>query len=117
LKAAKDGLNYYCKPCQRAANKACWAPYYKKNRKRLLKRQKDIQKIRRAEIAELKAKPCADCHHTFPPYVMDFDHLENKDFLLSRSGNRQWKKVLEEAEKCEVVCANCHRERTHRRSL
>jgi hypothetical protein len=47
---------------------------------------------------------------------MDFDHVGTKTgdvskFVYTSSPDR----VLAEAKKCEVVCANCHRERTFRR--
>ena len=69
-----------------------------------------------------KAKdiPCMDCGAKYPPYVMDFDHRpgENKveavSALLAHAGIQR---VIDEIAKCDVVCANCHRERTHNRTV
>jgi hypothetical protein len=50
------------------------------------------------------------------PLVLEFDHLRDKEFSIgSGIRDRPWKNVLAEMEKCEVVCANCHRRRTNRR--
>jgi hypothetical protein len=49
---------------------------------------------------------------------MDFDHIgDDKTAAINKM---VWRPVSEarlraEIAKCEVVCANCHRERTHRR--
>ena len=47
---------------------------------------------------------------------MDFDHIGSKRLEISRllyvSGTAT---LLEEIEKCEVVCSNCHRISTKRR--
>ena len=66
-------------------------------------------------IREYKDKPCADCGNSYPFYVMQFDHVSGEKVAgISRFvSNRQWKKAIEEIEKCEVVCANCHAERTY----
>lgn len=69
-------------------------------------------------IRERKAVPCADCGGTFPPVVMDFDHLpgHEKAFAISRiKGSSSLKRLLDEIAKCEVVCSNCHRIRTFSR--
>jgi len=47
--------------------------------------------------------------------ALEFHHRDSskKDFGISYRGyTRSWAKVLEEIEKCELLCANCHRE-TH----
>ncbi len=65
----------------------------------------------------LKDKPCMDCGHKYPYYVMDFDHRENKEYTLARcvvSGHNK-QRILKEISKCDLVCSNCHRERTHSR--
>lgn len=71
----------------------------------------------RALVLKAKDRPCADCGKSYPAYVMDFDHVRGeKRFMLSRAAN--WaggglELVEEEIAKCDVVCANCHRVRTH----
>jgi L-lysine 2,3-aminomutase len=48
---------------------------------------------------------------------MDFDHLDDSEKLddVSRLTRFTKKKLLTEIAKCDVVCSNCHRERTHQR--
>lgn len=66
-----------------------------------------------------KRKPCDDCGVQYPPYVMQFDHRDptTKKFNLSRAEKYPKQQVLEEIAKCDVVCANCHAERTFERML
>ena len=73
-------------------------------------------KIKEA-IREAKNKPCTDCGVLYPFYVMQFDHLGDKNFSLGAFSTHtiSLKRVQEEIEKCEVVCANCHAVRTWQR--
>lgn len=81
--------------------------------KELVKRSAKLQKERVNRIlSELKSIPCADCKQSFPPYVMDFDHLDPSTKLRGVAWLRSERAIREEAAKCEVVCANCHRIRT-----
>lgn len=69
-------------------------------------------------LAEWKAVPCADCKQVFPPWAMDFDHVSGKKlFNVSEAAKLGRKRLIEEAAKCEIVCANCHRQRTRSRLL
>jgi hypothetical protein len=78
--------------------------------------------VRRAAIRRIirqaKDRPCSDCGSRYPPYVMDFDHRDrkNKRFNIGRDaliGLIPDAALLEEINKCDVVCSNCHRMRTH----
>ena len=95
-----------CSPCTSA--QAVWQRSY----------QKDFRKTKTAKQLEyLLSHPCVDCGEK-DPVVLEFDHVRGvKEWnvsLLVRS-NSSWKRVLEEIEKCEVVCANCHKRRTAER--
>ncbi len=78
-------------------------------------RQRRANRKRKALLNELRAKPCADCGGEFPPECMDFDHRPGEEKLFSVGVFRRigLKKLLAEIAKCDVVCANCHRLRTH----
>lgn len=95
--------------------------HYKANKRYYVSKAKIRQQKVSADVDQLKAVPCADCGKSYPSYVMDFDHCRGKkDFNIStyvRSRCGSIKKLLEEIKKCDVVCSNCHRERTHRRML
>lgn len=70
-------------------------------------------------IDELKEKtPCVDCKQTFPAICMDFDHLNDKFKNISQMLQKySVKRIFQEVSKCEIVCSNCHRIRTHDRLL
>ena len=68
-------------------------------------------------LAEIKkASGCVDCGES-NPIVLDFDHIRDKKYNISRMihDGFSWKAIVKEMQKCEVVCANCHRIRTHNR--
>ena len=68
-------------------------------------------------VRAAKSRPCSDCNQQFPYYVMDLDHLPEfeKKFSLGKYINHSLIEVIAEIAKCEPVCANCHRYRTHNR--
>lgn len=102
-RAEKDGRTrwkMHCRICQRA-----------KMSKYLSKRREHLDRVK------LEAG-CADCGIRSPhPEIYDFDHVRGEkvagvaDLLTSGS----WDAFIAEIEKCEVVCANCHRIRTKSR--
>jgi hypothetical protein len=78
--------------------------------------RKAMRKAMRELTKAAKAVPCMDCGNEYPYYVLDFDHREPavKKHNISRLSRFPSLKALqEEINKCDVVCANCHRERSH----
>lgn len=74
----------------------------------------------RAAFDLLKAAPCMDCGVGYPPYVMQFDHRnpDEKSLATDITIMRRPATVREaELAKCDLVCANCHAERTHQQRL
>ncbi len=68
-------------------------------------------------LERLKDNPCTDCRQSFRPEAMEFDHVRGKKkFAISQSPG-DMEAVRRELEKCELVCANCHRQRTAMRHL
>lgn len=110
----QDGHNVYCRKCQKEKSKE----YYLNNKKKISERAINYYKKRRDEtrswlISYLKTHPCVDCGES-DIVVLQFDHpIGQKNFSLGDSlGRISLKKFKKEAEKCEVVCANCHTKRT-----
>lgn len=81
----------------------------------------EVQKVfrhnRRQFIQSFKSKPCTDCGIKYKPWQMQFDHLQNKLFVISNHMNRSKTRILKEISKCDIVCANCHADRSHRRQM
>lgn len=73
----------------------------------------------RAWMLELKSKPCTDCGQVFAACCMDFDHRKGtrKTYNVGCMFAHHYSRSLieKELEKCELVCANCHRVRTRDR--
>lgn len=115
-RAKKDGLQTRCKQCSKKGHKE----YYTKNRERM---QEQIYIRKRARIAEnqervfayLLEHPCVDCNEP-DPCVLDFDHRAPSEKIHEVSKllgeGYSWKVILNEIQKCDVRCANCHRRKT-----
>jgi NAD-dependent dihydropyrimidine dehydrogenase PreA subunit len=61
-----------------------------------------------------KGGVCMDCKLVHPFYVYDFHHREpdKKDFEVSIAyRSYDWSAVYAELDKCDLLCANCHRTR------
>ena len=71
------------------------------------------RKVIRAKLIEYKGGQCSICGYDTCMEALELHHRDSsqKDFGLSAHGlTRSWEKVKAEADKCELVCANCHRE-------
>jgi len=72
------------------------------------------EKVDRVNVIKETAS-CSDCGQLFPACCMDFDHVEGDKSaevgaLVAKGAS--WELIQEEIDKCELVCANCHRIRT-----
>lgn len=108
------GRQAWCKPCRKVYD----AEYHKK--RAVVRRRQSV--LRRRAIGEwyrsLKNAPCVACGRRFHHSAMQWDHLpgttkrDDLGRLVNGHGRRA---ILEEIEKCELVCANCHAVRTFER--
>jgi len=84
------------------------------------KKEKQIKANKRAEktrkfIANYKMeKGCADCGYNKHHSALEFDHI-NGDKQINVCFSKSIAQAKKEIEKCEVVCANCHRIRSYKR--
>lgn len=99
--------------------------WYPKNKKKHIGYVKSLKaKVREFIKSYKSAAKCADCGYSGKnaPYVLDFDHRDgkaNKTFMIGDwvKSALSIEKIKLEMAKCDLVCANCHRIRTHKRSL
>ena len=105
----------YCRDCGRRLTHN----HYTRRKRLYLDRNLRAYNERREMVLKAKSRPCADCGIQYPYYVMDFDHRDgaSKRFSLHSVHSVTKRAILSEIEKCDIVCANCHRERTHRRRI
>lgn len=64
-------------------------------------------------VAEYKGGKCQLCGYFRCISALDLHHIDEKtkEFSMSVRGlTRSWEKIKAEADKCVLVCANCHRE-------
>ena len=110
---AKGLRHSYCREC----GKQFTRNHYKNNKNQYLERNYRTFQKRKEYIRKVKSRPCADCGIQYPYYVMDFDHREDevKEIQLNQIVRYSIKQLAREIAKCDVVCSNCHRERTFQR--
>lgn len=108
----KGTLQSHCKPCKKAYN----VTNYSENKVKRIS-QKDAKRIEyRIEFYEyLKTLSCIDCGND-DFRVLEFDHLSDKSYTIAnRVGAAPLSTLMKEIDKCEPVCANCHKIRTAER--
>lgn len=86
--------------------------------KTLRERRKESEKRSRQKVVEaiaqaLHNKQCMDCGED-DIVVLQFDHRDPKTKKRDVSACSTVTSVLEEIEKCDIVCANCHTRRTQK---
>jgi hypothetical protein len=114
-----NGYQPYCRQCDNAKSRERYANNREHHKAVIKKRTIRYRAESKEWIRSLKEEnPCVDCGTSYPWYVMDFDHVRGKksgniSHMVARLNAKQ--KILDEIEKCEIVCSNCHRERTFKR--
>lgn len=74
--------------------------------------RKRRKKVRQMAI-DYKGGRCENCGYDRCAEALEFHHRDSsgKDFSISNKGyTRSWIRVKEELDKCDLLCANCHRE-------
>lgn len=70
----------------------------------------------KAKLVAHHGGACVDCGYIGPAFMYDFDHRDpkTKSFAIGAKGvTSAYENILKESLKCDLVCANCHRFRTH----
>lgn len=71
---------------------------------------KRVKKLKTLAV-EYKGKKCEICGYDKCINALEFHHIDgSKDFAISDGKIRSWERIKKELEKCQLLCANCHRE-------
>lgn len=64
---------------------------------------------------EYKGGKCVDCGYNKSYAALEFHHRnpDEKNMDWGRLRKRSWATIKKELDKCDMICANCHRERHH----
>lgn len=120
--------------------------WYKDNREKVLKQNKDYSRTKKGKAVHKKAvekfrkvhpgianeyalkyrtklkkrvndyklsRGCSVCGYNKCASALDFHHKgDDKEFTVARgyNNNMNFEKVKKEMDKCDILCANCHRE-------
>jgi predicted HNH restriction endonuclease len=119
-----DGLQHWCRVCKSATqktegSKAYTKSYYLKHKERIRRRVIRNTRRRRRELKRKCVKhlggECLHCGLQYTPCnlpIFDFHHRnpDEKEFTIGHGLHAEtWEKVKAELEKCDLLCANCHR--------
>ena len=79
-----------------------------KHRKAVTRKRKYLKE----RAVAYKGGKCLICGYNRCMPVLEFHHLnpEEKDFAPASMYSKKWSTVLEELDKCVLLCSNCHRE-------
>ena len=85
--------------------------WHHRNKENAYKWQSEYKKQRRQKIKDYLGGKCVGCGTT---ENLQFDHLDRtqKEFNISRNVCMAWDKLTAEADKCQLLCKDCHNVKT-----
>lgn len=107
----------WCRGCKRQYDRQAYRSNIGqgKNRKERLREQSQKLKIYNRNYVwnYLSNHPCIICGED-DPVVLEFDHRDPSEKFkeISKLMNYSTKRIIDEIDKCDVLCANCHRRKT-----
>jgi len=104
----------YCNKCHKIQKN----DYRKSNIDAVQEHDRSRYRTKKKFLDSLKeGKPCLDCGGVFHHWQMEYDHRPGTVKIRNVSNMKHYllDKIMEEIAKCDLVCSNCHQDRTYRR--
>lgn len=79
-------------------------------------RKKQVQAKKQRVFTYLSQTECVGCGES-DPLVLEFDHIhadKRTDISKLIQSACSWEQLQLELDKCQVLCSNCHKRKTHR---
>ena len=116
----KDGLQIRCRECRLEEARQYYALNSDKLKNQINSSRKARMLVVTNKIGEyLSSHPCVGCGNK-DIRVLDFDHTEGFEKISDISSllrnYSSWETILNEIQKCEVRCKNCHAIITYERA-
>ncbi len=108
-KSSESSRRYYHNNKESCAARA--KAWREANKEYVLSKQKLDKRNRKLWAIEFLGGKCNKCQGEFHPSIYEFHHIDptTKDRDPSKMLQLSLKKLTTELEKCELLCANCHR--------
>lgn len=101
-----DGHGGACKECQREYTKN----HYYNNKKQYSIRNKRRVKEAKEYVLQIKKNNCCKICGENRWWVLDFHHKDDKKEEIPKLLSHGIEIIKKEIKKCEILCANCHRD-------
>jgi len=103
---------YYADPVAAAAKAKAWRLA---NKEYMRTKQREDKRQRKLWAIDYLGGKCGKCQQTFHPAVYEFHHRnpEDKDRDPSKMLTLSLERLTSELNKCDLLCANCHRLEHH----
>lgn len=85
---------------------------YADRRDYLIKAVADRRRTLKEKAVAFLGGACARCGYAKCVAALEFHHRDpkKKDFRIGSGNSKAWKTIMSELKKCDLLCANCHRE-------
>jgi len=117
----KDGYQTECHECNKLRSRKYYADNETKHKAVILARNLKKRQEKLRLVGEyLLQNPCVDCGEK-DIRLLDFDHRgdspKNNEVMViaQRSGGTRIERLIEEMNKCDIRCKNCHTLKTYER--
>lgn len=109
----KDGRHTWCKSCFSIYEKLRYKNGDRKRKENNAKKSKERSRTWLWNL--LQQSSCMDCGES-DPIVLEFDHRDptTKKYTVVEMVGHSISTIQAEINKCDIVCANCHRRRTNK---
>jgi predicted HNH restriction endonuclease len=99
---------YKSNPDKVAASSKKWRT---ENKQHMLDFQREAKRQRKLEAIQHLGGKCHKCEGVFHPAVYEFHHTDptTKTKDPSKMLLLKWETITKELDKCQLLCANCHR--------